>query len=330
MLSKNARKKAARLAVRQEHWARQKLAKKATKAAEREQKRAGAPAADKSAHALAGEAGGAPRTGKRDDLARMLEAQGMCASLPTLAIDLSHGELMLPGERTSMAQQLMYSYASNKRAEAPLPLHFTSFGGETERALDKVFAQGWHVRKEPRPYWQAYLTGSVVVLSADASEVLAELEPGKVYVIGGIVDHNRYKGLVQRDAEAHGCRCARLPLAEHSTMESRRVLAVNQVVHMLLRFHATRSWPTAIVDAVPERKGLRLKRGAERGGAPQAEAEAEGSEHEGGRGAERVDELRAASADRCPEAEGRPAAAGDEAGERGQHLRRARLDDGGA
>jgi tRNA (guanine9-N1)-methyltransferase len=34
---------------------------------------------------------------------------------------------------------------------------------------------------------------SVVYLTADSSEELCELSPDEVYIIGGIVDHNRYK-----------------------------------------------------------------------------------------------------------------------------------------
>lgn len=277
-VSKNQRKKAARYAVRHERWAQKRVLKKEHRAAARELQRAlaGAPAADEGrrARADAGAQAGvwaAAKASKKEDLARMLQAQAMDASLPSLAIDLSHSGLMLPAELSSMVQQLTFCYADNKRAAAPLPLHFTSFGGEMERALERVFAQGWHVQRQPQPYWQAFPREAIVVLSADAADVLRELEPGMVYVVGGFVDHNRHKGLVQRDAQARGLASARLPLAEYSTMATRHVLTVNQVVHMLLRFHASRSWPEAIVAAIPERKGLRLKRGAdelEREGAP--------------------------------------------------------------
>ena len=42
------------------------------------------------------------------------------------------------------------------------------------------------------PYYESYDPANIVYLSADATETLTDLEDGKVYMIGGIVDKNRY------------------------------------------------------------------------------------------------------------------------------------------
>lgn len=52
----------------------------------------------------------------------------------------------------------------------------------------------------------------MVVLSADADDVLLTIEPDTVYVIGAFVDHNKYKNLTRNAACHHGARSARLPL----------------------------------------------------------------------------------------------------------------------
>ena len=69
----------------------------------------------------------------------------------------------------------------------------------------------------------------VVYLSADADEELTEIERDKVYVVGGMLDHNSRKGATQECADAEGWRTARLPLAKHVELGGSPVLTVNQV-----------------------------------------------------------------------------------------------------
>ena len=47
---------------------------------------------------------------------------------------------------------------------------------------------------QENPFFQ-YAPDHIVYLSADAEETLTELDPSCLYVIGGIVDRNRYKRL---------------------------------------------------------------------------------------------------------------------------------------
>lgn len=48
-------------------------------------------------------------------------------------------------------------------------------------------------RPDALPSELTVLKENVVYLTADSTEELEELSEGKSYVIGGIVDHNRYK-----------------------------------------------------------------------------------------------------------------------------------------
>lgn len=135
-----------------------------------------------------------------------------------------------------------------------------------------------------------------------SAQALDELRPGEAYVIGGLVDHNRCKGLTHRRATEAGVRCVRLPIDEHLDMTQRRVLAgvrltshlasrrssphsaqltshrdslllaVNHVFEMLVYRAAGEPWADAIVKAMPMRRGA-VPRGAEGEEAEPAEGE---------------------------------------------------------
>lgn len=71
---------------------------------------------------------------------------------------------------------------------------------------------------------------SIIYLTGDSPNVLTTLEEGKTYILGGIVDRNRYKKLCFDKAEAHGIQHAQLPIGQYMPdMPTRKVLTVNQV-----------------------------------------------------------------------------------------------------
>lgn len=122
-----------------------------------------------------------------------------------------------------------------------------------------------------------------IYLTADTDDTLTSLEPGKTYIIGGIVDKNRYKGLCRAKADRLGIRAAKLPLSQ-DVLEAvernvraqgdsiqddnagvpdaqadkgfvgRKVLTVNQVVEILTAWTETRDWIKALEKALPRRK----------------------------------------------------------------------------
>ncbi|KZT70331.1 hypothetical protein DAEQUDRAFT_750450 [Daedalea quercina L-15889] len=127
---------------------------------------------------------------------------------------------------------------------------------------------------------------SVVYLTADSQDELTELKEGETYIIGGIVDHNRYKNLCLGKAESSGMRSARLPIGTYlASLKTRKVLTVNQTFEILLKWVETRDWEQALEAVIPKRKfnaegrrrGGKLGKEDDGGGGDGEDDEGEGS-----------------------------------------------------
>ena len=193
-----------------------------------------------------------------------------------VAIDIGMESLMSDGELASLATQVMLSYAFVvKRCVAqnwrPLRLALTN----TDAAAATLARIHNAASAEIGDAWPVEVVGSdfatglpalcasdapqIVVLSPDAETPLTTLDPGAIYVIGGLVDHNRYKGLTHERATAAGIETARLPIDEHVQMSQRRVLAVNHVFEILLHFAQGHDWKQAFLHAMPQRRAAEAR-----------------------------------------------------------------------
>ncbi|KAM0811711.1 putative tRNA (guanine(9)-N1)-methyltransferase [Seiridium cardinale] len=100
---------------------------------------------------------------------------------------------------------------------------------------------------------------SIIYLTADSPYVLDRLEPNTSYVIGGIIDRNRHKGLCYKVAREKNVRTAKLPIGEYMVLQDRHVLATNHVVEIMLRWLELGDWGAAFMQVIPTRKGGKLK-----------------------------------------------------------------------
>merc|ERR1740139_1232513 len=105
--------------------------------------------------------------------------------------------------------------------------------------------------------------GRLVYLTSEAPEALGVVEADKVYVIGGLVDRSRERGLTFTRARAAGIATARLSLAEHLHLqldsEQHRALAVNHVFEILMHRARGLVWSDAMLRAMPPRRGATRK-----------------------------------------------------------------------
>jgi tRNA (guanine9-N1)-methyltransferase len=126
---------------------------------------------------------------------------------------------------------------------------------------------------------------SLVYLSSDSPNTLTTLSPYTTYVIGGIVDKNRYKGLCYKRACEAGIPTAKLPIGEYMEMQSRSVLTVNHVMEIMIRWLETGDWGEAFLKVIPKRKEAKLRgkgRGRDKGENGEEEAK-DGEDEEGER-----------------------------------------------
>ncbi|KAF1798903.1 guanine-1-methyltransferase-domain-containing protein [Mucor lusitanicus] len=199
-----------------------------------------------------------------------------------LIVDCGFGDLMTEKEHLSYVKQLGYTYGKNKVAPKAMKLALTSFDDTLKDLLDRKLPtwQQWKestVSVHSESYMELYDKDSLVYLSADSDNVIERLEEGKNYIIGGIVDKNRYKNLCQDKAVKQGIQTARLPIGNYLQMASRKVLTVNQVCEIMLKWLELHDWQQAFMDTIPGRK---LKDVKLIEGEPTQEEEGESSQEE--------------------------------------------------
>ncbi|KAL6992916.1 tRNA (guanine(9)-N(1))-methyltransferase [Sarracenia purpurea var. burkii] len=143
-----------------------------------------------------------------------------------IVIDLEFSNLMTPSEINSLVQQIMYCYAINGRCTLPGHLWLTGCNGEMEIQLKRLPGfDKWIIEEDNRPYIEAFQDRKehLVYLTADAENVLEELDPTKIYIVGGLVDRNRWKGITMKKAKEQGIQTAKLPIGNYLKMSSSQV-----------------------------------------------------------------------------------------------------------
>jgi tRNA (guanine9-N1)-methyltransferase len=80
----------------------------------------------------------------------------------------------------------------------------------------------------------------------------------KLYVIGGIVDHNAYKNFTLGYAMSKGIKCQKFPITENIKLKGRTVLTVNQCFEIMLRKWMGFTWRKSLEDTIPGRKWMSI------------------------------------------------------------------------
>ncbi|KAH8244829.1 hypothetical protein KR032_001167, partial [Drosophila birchii] len=181
----------------------------------------------------------------------------------SVAIDLDYDDLMHERDIAKCVKQCLRIYTINRRSPHPGKLHFTGIrsNGHIHDSFRKNDGwENWHVEYHfDRSHLELFERSRLVYLTCESDQVLDKLQPGTTYVIGGLVDHNHWKGLCHQRATEAGLTTARLPLSEHVDMKTRSVLSTYHVFELLSKVAAGQDWTAAILDTIPLRKGAKAK-----------------------------------------------------------------------
>ncbi|XP_060065365.1 tRNA methyltransferase 10 homolog A-like [Ylistrum balloti] len=178
----------------------------------------------------------------------------------SVAIDCSFDNYMLERDILKLGKQIRWCYSTNRRAANPVQLHVVGINGQIKTRLDGVGDyKNWDIHSSEKGYEELFEKDSIVYLSSDSPNILSDLEPDKVYIIGGLVDHNHHKGLCYQVAVEKGLAHAQLPISEYIQLKSRKVLTINHVFEILLSYTETKDWQKAFYTVLPQRKGVELK-----------------------------------------------------------------------
>lgn len=175
-----------------------------------------------------------------------------------IVIDLDFFELMEDCDVRMTVKQVNLCYANNRKAKFPLQLSVSGFRGAMKDTFMKLQpgSVSWDMKFEEENYNNVYPKDKLVYLSSDSDNVLEKLETDKIYVIGGLVDHNMHKGLCLERAMEKGISHAQLPIGKYVNMVTRKVLTINHVFEILSKFLETSNWKESFFSVIPKRKGM--------------------------------------------------------------------------
>ncbi|XP_050731346.1 tRNA methyltransferase 10 homolog A-like [Eriocheir sinensis] len=177
-----------------------------------------------------------------------------------VAVDLSLAALMNDRRLGQCLRQVARCYSANRRVPAPLQLYVTSFTGRAKSIMSQQAGyENWDVHFQTESYLSEFRQSDIIYLTSESTHTLQTLDQTKVYIIGGLVDHNKLKGHCYELAKDHKLATARLPLDRYLDMRTRKVLTIDQVFRILLGVAGGGRWREVLLSVLPARKGAKGK-----------------------------------------------------------------------
>jgi len=180
-----------------------------------------------------------------------------------VCVDCRYEDLMSDKELNHLANQLKRVYSSNKAASSPVHLSFISLPANSRTyqlcCQKNAGFENYAVTVEAAGAGLLFSAEEVVYLCPDSDNVLENISRDKVYIIGGLVDDSVKKDTSREFSLEARLTTARLPIPEWMVRREggsyKQILTINQVFDILLDFHHTGDWSTALTRHVPAKCG---------------------------------------------------------------------------
>lgn len=172
-----------------------------------------------------------------------------------IVLDMSYDDLMSDKDLCKCSNQILRCYGLNRRMINPMQLYFCSFEGKIKEMMAKHNgSEYWDIKYLKDSFDKVFPKEEIVYLTSDSLNVLENIDENKVYIIGGLVDHNSCKGVSLKVANELGIAHARLPIDEHINMQTRKILTINHVFEIISKVVSGMSWREALISTLPKRK----------------------------------------------------------------------------
>ncbi|XP_054153251.1 tRNA methyltransferase 10 homolog A-like [Oppia nitens] len=160
-----------------------------------------------------------------------------------ICIDCHFEQYMDERDMKKLVKQIGRCYAVNRHSSSPTQLYITSITSKIKEVFEKSQPgfTNWDAICLDKHWTQVFddKQTKVIYMTSDSEHTIPDPKVicdanDFVFIIGGLVDHNRHKGLCHRLAVEKSCKTGRLPIDEYIEMSQRRVLAVNHVFEIML------------------------------------------------------------------------------------------------
>ena len=184
-----------------------------------------------------------------------------------VCVDFQFEADMTEKELNHFANQAKRVYGSNKSAENPFNLYFINLSKSSKTyqlCCEKNDGfESYLLHSEEEGIEDLFDLDTVVYLSPDSETTLETIDPDTVYVIGGLVDDSVKKNTSTQYSQSVGVKTARLPITDYMKRSEsgsfKQILTINQVFDVLLDFHSTGDWSSALGKNIPSKTGFTLK-----------------------------------------------------------------------